>query len=157
HISATGPRPRLPGLGPGAAGGRRGGRPRRGRPRRGRPRRGRRARRGRVGLLGAGGLRGGGGLGGLASAGGTVVGAVETAALEGDADGAEDLAQLAAARGADGERVVLEGLDHLHVLSAPLADVLVGRHVCGAPPRWFTGRLAQGWHSRTLSANSTPS
>src|SRR5207248_8811098 len=66
--------------------------------------------------------RGGGGRG-------PAVVAVEAAALEGDADGPEHLAQRATTHGARRQRVVLERLDDLQVLAAGLAGVLVGRHL----------------------------
>ena len=54
--------------------------------------------------------------------------AVEAGALEHHADGVEDLAQLAAAHGALGERVVGEALELLEEVAALGAGVLVGRH-----------------------------
>ncbi len=56
------------------------------------------------------------------------VGLVEAAALEGDADVAEHLAQRAAARGAFGEGVVGERLHDFERLAAVLAAVFVGGH-----------------------------
>ena len=70
------------------------------------------------------------------------VGAVEARALEDDADRGVDLAQLALAVRADGQRVVGELLNHFERLAALGALVLVRRH--GHAP---------DWHSDTSSAN----
>src|SRR5438309_7987500 len=56
------------------------------------------------------------------------VGLVEAAALERDADVAEDLAQPAPALGTLLQRLVAERLDDLEMLPAVLAGVLVGGH-----------------------------
>src|SRR5581483_6722222 len=57
-----------------------------------------------------------------------VVGLVEPAALEDDAHRREDLAELAAAVRALGQRLVGERLDRFQVLATAVAAVLVGGH-----------------------------
>ncbi len=64
----------------------------------------------------------------LAVGGGAAVVLVEAAALERDADAAEDVAERAGARRARRQGVVGELLHDLEVLAALLAGVLVGGH-----------------------------
>src|SRR5438105_3801980 len=81
------------------------------------------------------------------------VGAVEAAALEHHADGAEHLAQGATARRAHPQRLVAERLHHLDVLAAVAARVLVGRHgdinLTDRPPRSVSSPA--GPHPRLLA------
>ena len=78
---------------------------------------------------------------------GAAVGAVEARALEDDADGVVELAQLAAARGALGQGVVGERLHDLQRLAAGGARVLVGGHGV------LLARVGSRWHSGWWSAN----
>ena len=85
------------------------------------------------------------------------IGPVEAAALEHHADRAVDLAQLAAAHRARGQRVVGECLHGLEAVAARGAGVLIGGHgvlrtavrqvIWIAPAGWWMLQIEPFWHS----------
>ncbi len=79
---------------------------------------------------------------------------VEAGALEDNAHGVEQLAELAAALLADGQRIVTERLANIELVSTCGAAIRIGRQASSFRC-YLSDSYPSDWHSKLSSANST--